>query len=185
MLDVYALCQTILWGISCTVCNCCLIRVLTMPHPPLQGFFRDVTREDVAALLPTLADPLEDPIYLIPPIGRHYSAHDASEAGVHTPSSLQRSSRPPAHATLLKDRVSELKAQAAAEVGHAALTSCTHDCCPQVALSQMLRLAQPHAPTTSRIYPMSSVAAAAPEVRVGNSVHSMMQHPAGCSCQGC
>ena len=83
---------------------------------PLQGYFRDVTQEDVAALLPTFANPLEDPILRIPPIGRHYSAHNDFELAVFPPSTLQRSARPPAHAPLLKDRVSELKAQAAAEV---------------------------------------------------------------------
>ena len=71
----------------------------------------------MAALLPTFTDPLEDPIYLIPPIGRHYSSHDAFELGADTPSSLTpRGSRPPVPVPMGKDRVSELKAQAAAEV---------------------------------------------------------------------
>ena len=86
-----------------------------MVSPP-QGYFRDVTQEDVAALLPTFANPLEDPILCTPPIGRHYSSHNEFEIATFPPSAVQRSSRPLAHVPLLKDRVSELKAQAAAEV---------------------------------------------------------------------
>ena len=83
---------------------------------PPQGYFRDVTQEDVGALLPTFANPLADPILRTPPIGRHYSSHNEFELATFPLSAVQRSSRPPAHAPLLKDRVSELKAQAAAEV---------------------------------------------------------------------
>ena len=80
----------------------------------------------MAALLPTFASPLEDPILRIPPIGRHYGAHSDFELAALPPSALQRSARPPAHAPLLKDRVSELKAQAAAE---ARLRSARLPCC--------------------------------------------------------
>ena len=98
---------------------------------PLQGYFRDVTQEDVAALLPTFANPLEDPIFLIPPIGRHYSSHSDFEPAALVPIS-HRGSRQPAHAPLLKDRVSELKAQAAAEVNF--LPSCLHGTLPLKAI---------------------------------------------------
>ena len=91
-----------------------------------------MTKEDVAALLPTVSNPLEDPIFLIPPSGRHYSSHDDFEPAALVPlSTLQKGSRPPAHASLMKDRVSELKAQAAAEVNvpgasiHPGMTSVT------------------------------------------------------------
>ena len=35
-----------------------------------QDYFRDVTREDVRELLPAHSDPLADPAFLIPPLGR-------------------------------------------------------------------------------------------------------------------
>ena len=99
---------------------------------PLQGYFRDVTQEDVAALLPTFANPLEDPIFLIPPIGHHYSSHSDFEPAALVPISSHRGSRQLAHAPLLKDRVSELKAQAAAEVNF--LPSCLHGTLPLKAI---------------------------------------------------
>ena len=42
----------------------------------LQAFFRDVTQEDLQVLLPAFHDPLEDPVYKVPPIGPHFSADD-------------------------------------------------------------------------------------------------------------
>ncbi len=42
----------------------------------VQAYFRDVTQEDLQVLLPTFDDPLQDPAYLVPPIGAHFSADD-------------------------------------------------------------------------------------------------------------
>lgn len=42
----------------------------------VQAYFRDVTQEDLHVLLPTYNDPLQDPAYLVPPIGSHFSADD-------------------------------------------------------------------------------------------------------------
>ena len=42
----------------------------------LQAYFRDVTQEDLQVLLPAFHDPLEDPVYKVPPIGPHFSADD-------------------------------------------------------------------------------------------------------------
>lgn len=42
----------------------------------LQAYFRDVTQEDLQVLLPAFHDPVEDPVYKVPPIGPHFSADD-------------------------------------------------------------------------------------------------------------
>lgn len=42
----------------------------------MEAYFRDVTQEDLHVLLPTYNDPLQDPAYLVPPIGSHFSADD-------------------------------------------------------------------------------------------------------------
>ena len=42
----------------------------------MQAYFRDVTHEDLQVLLPGFDDPLQDPAYLVPPIGPHFSADD-------------------------------------------------------------------------------------------------------------
>ncbi len=82
-----------------------------------QGYFRDVTKEDLAEMLPSFANPLEDPIFLISPIGRPYSLSDEDEPVMRSSAGHPRSiARAPHQQPLLKDRVSELKAQAAAEV---------------------------------------------------------------------
>ena len=82
-----------------------------------QGYFRDVTKEDLADILPSFANPLEDPIFLIPPKGRPYTLSDEDEPAMRSVAGHQRNGGRPAHQqSLLKDRVSELKAQAAAEV---------------------------------------------------------------------
>ncbi|CAL8469552.1 g9093 [Coccomyxa elongata] len=95
-----------------------------MPGPPdsspfwlvTEGYFRDVTKEDLAEMLPSFANPLEDPIFLIPPIGRPYSLSDEDEPVMRSSAGHPRNSaRAPHQQPLLKDRVSELKAQAAAE----------------------------------------------------------------------
>lgn len=82
-----------------------------------QGYFRDVTKEDLADILPSFANPLEDPIFLIPPMGRPYTLSDEDEPAMRSVAGHQRNGGRPAHQqSLLKDRVSELKAQAVAEV---------------------------------------------------------------------
>ena len=68
-------------------------------------------------MLPSFASPLEDPIFLIPPMGRPYSLSDEDEPVMRSFVGHPRNSARPSHQQpLLKDRVSELKAQAAAEV---------------------------------------------------------------------
>ncbi|BDA44710.1 probable peregrin at C-terminar half [Coccomyxa sp. Obi] len=95
-----------------------------IPGPPdsspfwlvTEGYFRDVTKEDLAEMLPSFANPLEDPIFLIPPMGRPYSLSDEDEPVMRSSAGHPRNSARPSHQQpLLKDRVSELKAQAAAE----------------------------------------------------------------------
>ena len=84
----------------------------------MQGYFRDVSRDDLADILPSFVNPLDDPIFRIPSMGRRFTLNDDEEAAFRSSAShLHLSSRPLQH-SLLKDRVSELKAQAAAEVNH-------------------------------------------------------------------
>ena len=45
-------------------------------YADLQAYFRDVTQEDLQVLLPAFHNPLEDPVYKVPPIGPHFSADD-------------------------------------------------------------------------------------------------------------
>ena len=87
----------------------------------LQGWFRDVTREDIADVLPGFPNPLADPVYCIPPLGRlHHSPEDIDATPRLATTPVHSLSWQPQQA-LLKDRVSELKAQAATEV-----RGCTH-----------------------------------------------------------
>lgn len=50
--------------------------MLSIADVELQAYFRDVTQEDFQMLLPAFDDPLEDPVYRVPPIGPHFSADD-------------------------------------------------------------------------------------------------------------
>ena len=82
----------------------------------LQGWFRDVTREDVADLLPGFANPLADPVHCTPPLGHLHHAPDDADGTPRLATTPMHSLSWQPQQALLKDRVSELKAQAATEV---------------------------------------------------------------------
>jgi hypothetical protein len=81
-----------------------------------QGYFRSVSREDVEDVLPAFSDDLADPVHLVPPPGRLHFSPEEDDAGPQLASTPLHSLTWQPQQPLLKDRVSELKAQAAVEV---------------------------------------------------------------------
>lgn len=68
-------------------------------------------------MLPSFANPLADPVHCMPPLGQLHHAPDDAEATPRIGATPLHSLSWQPQQALLKDRVSELKAQAAIEVG--------------------------------------------------------------------